>query len=143
MNPVFRSQVKPGGIVPEAMSAEDFEMRQMAEEVLQAYFNEAKRTVDVKIFKVQIKHANRQEPVTKYFVNRIEIGHTLQTPQRITQVHNFLEQPGEIRNREELKDQKLKGLQSQISEQHAFEISVECRLRDKLGNTYDSTQGTI
>ena len=90
------------------------------------------------IYQVQIKHQHEKKVVTKYFVNRIEIGHTLQTPGRKAQIHSFLQEPGEVRNIEELHDSRLKGLLSNVSPQQAFDISVECRLRDQLGNTYET-----
>ena len=56
MNDVYRAQVKAGGNVPEAMKEEDFVKRDVTDEALQLYLREARRSVDIKIFKVQIKH---------------------------------------------------------------------------------------
>ena len=60
---------------------------------------DARRTVDVKIFKAEIKHAN-EEPVTIYFTNRIEIGKTMQN-NRMNYVHEFLIDHEEVKNRKE------------------------------------------
>ena len=51
MNPVYKAQVKVGGNIQEARTAEELEMQAITEQVLQNYFKEASRTVEVKIFK--------------------------------------------------------------------------------------------
>jgi len=53
---------------------EDKEKLQIADNLLQNYFKEANRTVDIKIFKAQIKYKDLDQLVTIYFVNRLEIG---------------------------------------------------------------------
>ena len=82
MNAVYREQVRPGGVVPDATTKEENERREMTDKVLQNYFREANRTVDIKIFKAQIKHKKQPKPTTIYFVNRLEVGQ-LQTPERL------------------------------------------------------------
>ena len=77
MNDIFKSQVKPGGHVEEAYTQDDFDKQAVTDKALQTYFTEASRTVNLNIYQVQIKHQHKKEVVTKYFINRIEVGHTL------------------------------------------------------------------
>ena len=58
---------------------------------------EARRSVDIKIFKAEIKHANQEEPITMYFTNRIEIGKAMQN-NRMNYVHEFLNDHEEVKN---------------------------------------------
>ena len=73
-NEHYASLVRPGGIITAGKNQEDKEKLQLFQNILQKYFREAKRTVDVKIFKCEIIRDGVDKNEVMYFTNRIEIG---------------------------------------------------------------------
>ena len=73
--------------------------KQLTDAVLQTYFREANRTVDIKLYKATFRHVKdtggqekQYENRVMYFCNRIEIGQ-LQTAKRLVEFHEIFENP--------------------------------------------------
>ena len=79
------------------------------------------------------------KPVTKYFVNRVEIGHALQTQDRLELYHKFFQNPESEEARDDLHNATLNGMTTLSPDAYAFDVKVQCNIVDQLGN--QSEQG--
>ena len=64
----------------------------------------------------------------------------------MVQVHSFLTEPDKLRNKEELANSKETGLLNvpyDKEEENAFKVSIECTLRDQMGNIPQDSPSTL
>mgnify|MGYP000924369371 CR=1 FL=1 len=76
LNPAYNTFVKANGHVVDEKScnADTNHLKQLYAKVLQVYLREAKRALDVKVFKAKIWRQGQDEPSVHYFSNRVEVG---------------------------------------------------------------------